>query len=124
MSGNADPRLADLLASLIGWCEKTRRLTTTREFDDFDRDEIVQLAVAMAVIQIGEISGRIAKKFPDFADKHPELELHKASAMRNRLAHGYEQVEIAILWDTARISIAKMLAILRSVVEEYDLDQP
>lgn len=124
MSGNADPRLADLLASPIAWCERTRRLTTTRDFDDFDHEEVVQLAVAMAVIQVGEISGRIAKKFPDFAIKHPELEFQKASAMRNRLAHGYEQVELAILCDTARISIANMHAILLSVVDEYDLDQP
>ncbi len=49
---------------------------------------------------IGEASGRIRARAPEFADEHPELPLSAACEMRNRISHGYFEIDLDIVWTT------------------------
>ena len=124
MSSEIDANLADLIISLQTWCEKTARMASGKTFEEFQNDETLQLALSMAVAQIGEVSGRILRKWPDFAAQRQSLELGNAAAMRNRLIHVYDQIELPILWDTVATSIPEMLSLVLSILRERGAVEP
>ncbi len=69
----------------------------------FGESELVQDAVVRNLEIIGEASNRIAKADPDFWDKHREsLDLSKAYEMRNVVSHGYDSINLAIVWRTIK----------------------
>ena len=108
MNAELDVNLIDALISLKSWCEKIARIAGEIDFDEFRSKEVLQLALSMAVSQVGEISGRIVRKWPQFAAENPAMQLSHAYAMRHRLIHVYEQIDLAILWDTVTNSIPEM----------------
>lgn len=111
-----EPMLVDYLTSLKDWCEKVASIVASMSHDEFKASQINQLALSMAIAQIGEISGRIHKKWPQFSEENPRLSLSHASAMRNRIIHGYDQVDQFVLWETAVVSVSDMLKQLHSML--------
>ena len=68
--------------------------------EDFVADPKLRYAVAMCLIVIGENVARLAKHHPEFLAAHPEAPWTKATGLRNRIAHGYEQLDFEIVWQT------------------------
>lgn len=118
MTKTLDINLTDALISLEIWCEKIDRISANFDFKDFLSNEILQLALSMAVSQTGEISGRILRKWPEFAANNPSLQLSGAHAMRHRIFHVYEQLDTAILWDTVKNSVPEMRIAIVSILRE------
>ena len=118
MSERLDEVLIDHLISLEGCCERTMRIGDGKSLEDLLASEVLQLAASMAVAQIGEVSGRILKTWPTFAERHPEVELAPALAMRHRLIHVYEQTDLATLWDTVQTSVPAMLLTIQKIIRE------
>lgn len=50
-----------------------------------------------------------------FSAKHPRLPLQSAYEMRNILAHGYFEVDLAIVWDTVERDLPGLLAEIAKV---------
>jgi len=42
---------------------------------------------------------------PDFAAQHPEIPWKQMRGMRNRMAHGYFEIDLEIVWDTIQTSL-------------------
>jgi uncharacterized protein with HEPN domain len=124
MKVQLDEGLIDVLLSLEGWCERSLRVTAGQTREGFLSSEVLQLATSMAVSQTGEVCGRILKKWPAFAEAHPELELGRANSMRHRLIHVYEQTDLMMLWDTVQVSIPAMLEAIRLVLSEHGVLEP
>jgi uncharacterized protein with HEPN domain len=61
----------------------------------FLADEMVQDAVLMRLLAIGE---EISHLSDILLEKHPELQWHKISGLRNRIAHGYFEVDKDVIW--------------------------
>jgi len=81
-------------------------------------DSLVQDAVIRNLEVIGEASHRIATRFPEFAAQHPELPLSSAYQMRNAVAHGYFEIDLAIVWATVVIDLPGLAHELRGLVAE------
>jgi uncharacterized protein with HEPN domain len=54
----------------------------------------------MNLIIIGEAAKRIIENWPDFATEHVEFGWHRMTGMRNRVVHGYEDINFEVVWDT------------------------
>ena len=53
------------------------------------------------VIHRLEIIGEAVKHIPqEFRDAHPEIMWHQPAGMRDKLIHGYDAVDLTIVWDT------------------------
>ncbi|MGH3976565.1 MAG: HepT-like ribonuclease domain-containing protein [Pseudonocardiaceae bacterium] len=63
--------------------------------DRFDQEEIVQLALVHLVQIIGEAASRISD---DLRRRHPEIPWRQVVGMRNRVVHGYFEVDLDLLW--------------------------
>ena len=68
-----DKDLRAHMESLIRLCEKAQLFSKEIDRTKFFEDEIPQMAISFLIGQFGEVSRRVLRKFPEFAEKHPEL---------------------------------------------------
>ncbi|MDD5556575.1 MAG: DUF86 domain-containing protein [bacterium] len=62
---------------------------------DLDRDEKLSLALVRLLEIIGEAAGRVS---PETQRAYPEFPWRQIAATRNRLIHGYFDVDLDIVW--------------------------
>ena len=72
-------------------------------------DKRTNQAVVMNLIIIGEIAARIMDRHPDFARADHQIPWQGMRGMRNRIAHGYFEIDLAIVWDTVIHAIPELL---------------
>jgi uncharacterized protein with HEPN domain len=78
--------------------------------DRYLRDTLIQRAVAMSLVTIGEAVAKLLRINPDFVMAHPEIPWGAVVGMRNRIAHGYYGLDFQVIWDTIQDSIPDRLA--------------
>ncbi len=71
---------------------------TSRE--RLEHDEMRQLALVRLCEIIGEASKQTTT---EFRVSNPEIEWKHIAGMRDRLIHGYDQLNLDILWNAARL---------------------
>lgn len=76
--------------------ETIDRFSLTRE--KFSEDFVVKNAIAMCILQIGELVGNLTD---DFKMKYNSMPWREIKAMRNIAAHNYGEIDTDILWETA-----------------------
>lgn len=91
-----------LLEDILQSCQLIIQYTEGIDYDIFESNTMLRQAVERNI----EIIGEACNKLPDgFLAKHNSVEWHKAIGMRNRLIHGYFEIDILMLWNTATIVI-------------------
>ena len=68
-----------------------------RSRTDLDQDRMLELALVRLVEIIGEAAYRVSD---EARDNTPEIPWPQIIGMRNRLIHGYDRVDLQVLWDT------------------------
>lgn len=53
--------------------------------------------------------------YADFADAHPEVPWRSMRGMRNRIAHGYFDINLDVVWDTVQTALPELLKHLYAV---------
>ena len=66
-----------------------------KERTDLDRDELLVLAMLRLIEVIGEAASSISS---DFRDGSPQIPWREIIGTRNRLIHGYSDVNLDIVW--------------------------
>ncbi|CAN5119467.1 hypothetical protein BH11PSE2_BH11PSE2_18350 [soil metagenome] len=69
---------------------------------DFKSDLMARDAVAMSLLMIGETARRLDN---DTKTRSPEVPWPAIVSLRNRIAHGYETVDHALVWQIAQIDL-------------------
>lgn len=75
----------------------------------FDADQRTQFAVAMNIVIMGETAAKIMAAFPDFVAAHPDVPWLRIRGMRNRVAHGYEDLDFDLMWETLQVDLPHLL---------------
>jgi len=83
----------------------------TRE--DFLEDRRTQQAVVMSLIIIGEAATKIMIADEAFTQMHPHLPWRSMRGMRNRIAHGYFDIDLDVVWETVVTALPELLEQLR-----------
>ena len=65
-------------------------------------DNIYKNAAAMCILQIGELIGHLSD---NITEKYDEMPWKQIRSMRNIAAHGYENFDTDILWQTLKTDI-------------------
>ena len=82
------------------------------ERDQFLGNRMLQDAVIRNLEIIGEACVNLT---PEFRDAHPDIPWQKASGIRNRLVHGYFDVDLGV-WQTATDSISPFSNQIRAIL--------
>ena len=53
-------------------------------------------------------------QYPDFAALHPETPWRNMRGMRNRIAHGYFDINLEVVWQTVQTALPDLLMNLPS----------
>ena len=88
-------------------------LGMTRE--TFLEDRKTQQAVIYNIFIIGEAATQIINEHPDFVEANPSIPWREMRGIRNRMAHGYFELNMSIIWDTAATSLGKLSQQIASV---------
>jgi uncharacterized protein with HEPN domain len=109
------PRLADYVDHLKQAAEDASSFVEGLSKAAFMADRRTQQAVIMSLMTIGEVAARIVAQYPEFADRHTEVPWRQMRGMRNRLVHGYFEVDLDVVWETTRSAIPDLRRSLRSM---------
>lgn len=114
MSGSE--RDKGILEHIVRYCDQID--ATLARFGDeqglFAEDFVFQNAVAMCLLQIGELTGHLTDVF---RRTHAEMPWRQIKALRNIIAHNYGAVDADTAWEIAHEDIPKLKAYCRGVLE-------
>jgi len=54
---------------------------------------------------LGEIATKLIKHYPLFVKDNSSINFQKIKGMRNRLTHGYFEIDLNIVWDVTKNEI-------------------
>ena len=107
MSGS---RLGDYLDQMLTATNDARRFVDGMSKEDFLADKRTQQAVVMSLVIIGEAAARIMDKHSEFVAGNPEIPWRGMRGMRNRVAHGYFDINLDVIWDTIQTALPDLLS--------------
>lgn len=81
-----------------------------RELDD---DRVLGLALVRLLEIIGEAASRVSETT---RNRYPEVPWAQIISLRNRLIHGYDSVDMDILWAILKNDIAPLVRQLQKIV--------
>ena len=76
---------------------------------DFLADIVLQRAVGMSLLMTSEIATQLLKVHPEFIVEHPEFPWEAMRGMRNRIAHGYFDIDLDKVWATAKDDVPDLV---------------
>ncbi|WP_260295693.1 DUF86 domain-containing protein [Sedimenticola hydrogenitrophicus] len=110
-------RVPDYLGHILQAIERIVRYTEDLDEAGFLNSEMVQDAVIRNIEIIGEASNNIQRVFPEFASLHEGIPWRVMYTMRNRVSHGYDKVDLEIVWKTIRADLPRLYQQVREVVQ-------
>lgn len=83
--------------------------------DHFEASWIVRAAAERQLEIIGEAAGKLSN---EFAQQRPHLPLEKARAMRNFIAHDYDDIDRDLVWEAVCVSAPALAAAVSGPVDD------
>lgn len=84
---------------------------------DLERERMLVLSVLKLIEIIGEASTKISA---ELKQKHPSVPWAAIIGMRNRLIHGYFDVDLDRVWDTINVDIPNLINLLNPILHAED----
>ncbi len=104
-----DERLADIIEA----AEKIKSRVAERE--RFEADENLQIVLVHLVQIIGEAASHLSD---NVTNDHPQVPWRQIVAMRNRVVHGYFEVDLDILWYVVTVDVPQLSAHVSAILAE------
>lgn len=108
-------RLENFLKEILRACSQISGFMTEITLEEFKCNIMLQQAIAMNFILIGEAVNRISEKFPDFVFQNPQIKWDNIRGLRNRAVHGYFELDQDLVYRYATISIV----LLETQIKEF-----
>jgi len=86
--------------------------------EDFFADRRTQQAVILSLLIIGEAATKLLQSDNDFLNQHPDVPWSSMKGMRNRLAHGYFDINLEVVWETVSTALPSLLKDMPAVLVE------
>ena len=63
----------------------------------------------MNIIIIGEAATRLLNDYPELVDRYPDVPWRSMRGMRNRMAHGYFDINLNTVWNTVHEAMPQLI---------------
>ena len=106
-----------ILNKIIKYCVEADE-TVVRFGDSIEAlksDNIYKNATAMCVLQIGELAKHLSD---DITSKYDEMPWKQIKGMRDIAAHGYENFDVNILWQTLKTDIPSLCSYCKEIIHK------
>jgi uncharacterized protein with HEPN domain len=88
-----------------------------RSRSDLDTDRLLNLALVRLIEIVGEAASRVAS---EVQERYAEIPWADIVGMRNRVVHGYDEVDFDILWDVVDLHLPPLIAELRRAIAAFE----
>jgi uncharacterized protein with HEPN domain len=88
----------------------------TRGKSDLDTDRILNLALMRLLEIIGEAANRIPESYQE---EHLEVPWSQIISARNRMIHGYDNIDFDILWNIVKDDLPPLITTLDVLLNNY-----
>lgn len=106
-----DPEVA--LRQMLNYAREAQTLSRGKQRTDLDRDRLLELALTRLLEIIGEAAKRVP---PHIQTQHPAIPWAQIVGLRNRLIHGYDAVDLDILWQIIRHDLPLLIIALDEIL--------
>ena len=87
-------------------------------------DKRTQRAVIMSLIIIGEAATKVMDGHTEFIQAHAEVPWRSMRNMRNRMAHGYFDINLDVVWETVHEWSPELLRQLHTMRRQVGNSKP
>lgn len=101
------------LERMLETARRIRTLPDGASREQFESDDVTHLALLHLIRRLGEAASRLSA---DFRAEHPEFPWAEMIGMRNRIVHGYDDLDPDIIWRVATEDIEPVIAALDRVL--------
>lgn len=108
-------RLVDHLARIREAAQRACDYIEGMSKDDFLADIRTQQAVIMNMMIMGEAVTRLLQDESPFLDEHKQIPWRSMKGMRNRIAHGYFDINMDVVWETVKTALPDLLTHLPTI---------
>ena len=116
--GRGKIRIFDLIQHMLDATRLAGSYVEGLSKERFLEDKRTQQAVILNLLVIGEAATRMANDYPEFVARNPMVPWQSMRGMRNRMAHGYFEIDLNVIWDTVQSSLPNLETELRSLLDE------
>jgi uncharacterized protein with HEPN domain len=81
---------------------------------DLGSDRLLELALVRLVEVVGEAASHVSD---ETRARHPQIPWRAITSMRHRLAHGYDAVDLDILWNTIDEDLRPLIGQLEAALD-------
>ena len=108
-------RMKSILVHMLDYTTFILKSSTGKTVDDFLCDEMLRLAISMALLNIGEH----AKLLPEnFREKYSTIPWRSIIGLRNWMVHKYDLLDMEIVWNTVIDDIPSLHTFLTGMTSE------
>lgn len=116
MTSKRPRALEDWLRDIVRWGEQVAIYVDGIDLEAFLDDRLRRDAVVRCIECVGEAARHVLEDASNSGVAH--LELYQAYWTRNRLAHGYYDLNMERVWETATKSLPKLASETRRALEQ------
>lgn len=102
-----DPKIA--LTQMLSHAREALELCQGKTRSDLDHDRVMNLALVRLLEIIGEAANRVP---PETQSKYRGIPWMQIVGLRNRLIHGYDEVDFDVLWEIVTRDLPSLIQIL------------
>lgn len=113
MQPHDDTRIRHMLDS----AKEAVEFATGKSRKDLDDDRKLSLAIIKSIEIIGEAASKVSEARKAENDNIPWRDI---IGMRNRLSHGYFDVNLDIVWETLQTDIPNIIQVLSEIIPQED----
>ena len=112
----------EILERMIKYCNEIDEANTQfgKSFDILESNSVYKNAVAMCILQIGELTTHLSESFKKEYNKMPWRDIKD---MRNIAAHRYGSFDSEILWDTMEGDIPSLKEYCEEILKNINEDE-
>jgi uncharacterized protein with HEPN domain len=101
------------LAHIVDSAQTALEFVSEKQRSDLDKDAMLSLALVRLLEIIGEAARGMSE---DLRSKYPEIAWRQMASMRNRLIHGYFEVNLDTVWETVTKELPPLLDQLEKII--------
>ncbi len=103
------------LRQMLDHAREAVEMACGKDRKDLDVERSLNLSLVRLLEIVGEAAGRLTTETQDV---YPEIPWAQIVSLRNRLIHGYDEVDFDILWNIIRCDLPPLIERLESIVSK------
>ncbi len=106
----------DFVEDILDAMDKAEILVEGFTYAEFEADFRTNFAVVRAL----EIIGEAARRLPmSLREQYPAIPWRGMAGMRDRIIHGYDTVDLQIVWDVVKLDIPEIRPQIQQILADY-----